>query len=756
MKRRFEKLGEDDAVHFTVDAALLQELGERLIGRAYIALAELLKNAYDADSANCAVEFGDDRITITDDGHGISEEEFRAFWLRVGTTHKADKRLSRQLGRAMTGSKGLGRLSVQFLAHEIEMESTSDPNKESIYAYVDWRSVDSGNNLQSVDVLWTKHREPPEYPEKHPTGTRIVLTGLRSEWDADTIKSLGEEVWMLRSPFESSRSTLEDRGPGDFHVNLDAPKIEGSKAAFDEMRNALFDNWRARIRGKVRKGIKTRCASVSVEFKSDYPKDASGERKFTETFSIPVKGDTPPAIDKTDFQILIFKPEGVQKKGVKVKDLREYLRRFGNVSLYDAGFRLPHYGSEEDETGQDWLNIAIDQGRRITASALLPERLKSSGRYLLDLPAPGRIFGTVDINTNHERQSAERRDAPPGTWLQLQSGRDRLSSNVAYKQLRDLVRASLDFYASRYRMLADQAAERRVQRDSPSEKFSVVKQLLIENKRHLPAPLHEELLYGVSAAEKSAKFQEDAIEQRAALLAPLATAGMAALALNHEIARERQVLKSASRKLSSLARKHNIVELTQVVSSFEDAYRRLGSLQDLFAPLLSEEDKMATERHPVKPVVREVVHSMKVLMPGTQFDFSAIPRDIHLPLGSFADWSALLQNILSNAWNAMIDAPKSLVSFDAGQSSRGKAWLRVSDTGAGLGIPIEDSGVLFQPFERRIKVSDARRSLAIGGQGLGLTIVRMIASRLHIEVGFIEANEGFSTTIQLSWRGLAN
>ena len=33
-------------INFTVDSELLRELGERLVGRQYIALAELVKNSF--------------------------------------------------------------------------------------------------------------------------------------------------------------------------------------------------------------------------------------------------------------------------------------------------------------------------------------------------------------------------------------------------------------------------------------------------------------------------------------------------------------------------------------------------------------------------------------------------------------------------------------------------------------------------------------------------------------------------------------
>ena len=42
---------------FTVDAELLRELGEKLVGKPYIALAELIKNSYDADATEVTIVF---------------------------------------------------------------------------------------------------------------------------------------------------------------------------------------------------------------------------------------------------------------------------------------------------------------------------------------------------------------------------------------------------------------------------------------------------------------------------------------------------------------------------------------------------------------------------------------------------------------------------------------------------------------------------------------------------------------------------
>lgn len=736
---------------FVVDAALLRELGERLIGRAYIALAELIKNAYDADAINCRVQFSGDTITVSDDGHGISEEEFRAYWMRIGTTHKVQKRNSRNLGRSMTGSKGLGRLSVQYLADEIEMDSTSDRTQKSLFAIVDWRSVNAGEDLQSVDVIWDTHSEPPEYPNSHPTGTQIVLRGLRSEWDEDAIENLGKEIWLLRSPFRSSSRIPETRTAQDFYVELESQDVEGAKEAFDKVRNALFGNWKARIRGSLKGGRSNNRATVSVEFR-DHPKGLEQSTRFQEEVSLPILGNSQVAIDRATFDILIFRPEGHQV-GLPVGEMREYLRQFGNVSVYDAGFRLPYYGSLQNKTGQDWLNIGLDQGRRATASVLLPDHLKVGSRYLLDLPAPGRIFGTVEIDTNHERSLAELSRATPGSWLQIQPGRDRLTANNAFEQLRDIVRFSLDYYASRYRLLADRLIEKSRIHEVPTQVISRAIKALDLHKDELPREVYSEVRKEVVAANKAVAKEKEVSEHRAALLAPLATAGITALALNHELARERRHLQAEVRRLKYIANKHGIRELTEIADRLKEADLRFSSIQDLFTPLLTDEDRSATKRLAVRSIVQQVIRAMRPLMQGVKFDYYSIPSTTLFPVGAFADWSAVLQNVFANSWNAMLDGPAMAVYIETGSGPRHREWLRVSDSGVGIGLPLADSNILFDPFERRLQVDERRRSLMIGGQGLGLTIVRMIATRRLVEVAFVEPKIGFSTTLELSWKG---
>ena len=94
--------------YFTVDAALLEELGERLIGRRHIALAELVKNSYDADAYLCSVKIASDEIIVTDNGIGMDIDTFVSYYLRLAAQHKRELEFSPELHRRLTGSKVWG------------------------------------------------------------------------------------------------------------------------------------------------------------------------------------------------------------------------------------------------------------------------------------------------------------------------------------------------------------------------------------------------------------------------------------------------------------------------------------------------------------------------------------------------------------------------------------------------------------------------------------------------------------------------
>ena len=609
--------------------------------------------------------------------------------------------------------------------------------------------------MDTVNVEWEMRNEGSTYTNGSMTGTTVRLKGLRSLWGSKAIEELGMEVWMLRPPLRFANRRSLEKGMTDFFVEIYAPNVDGARAAFDARQRALLEDWKARISGVLedgRRGSPPR-AAVTVEFRSGYP-DGSDAKVIHETVSVPVREqhhqDDRAAIDRVRFEILVFKPEGKQASGISVGDVRDYLKRFGSVSLYDAGFRLPYYGSA-DLAGQDWLNIGVDQGRRVTASDLLPSHLRTEGRYLLDLPNPRRIFGSVEVDTNHEhRVATDRQD--PANWLRIQPGRDRLAHNGAFEQLRDLVRFSIDLYASRYRALADVAADRARAKDPPRRVLERAVGALDRHRAVIPVPVFRELKHDIGFLEDAVKKEEEFLDRRAVLLAPLATAGMAALAFNHELGREASTLGEITRTVSEIAETYHNKPLERAAQMLARFQARFQSYRSLFSPLANSEDKEPASLR-VYSVLEQLVKSIRSRTPGVTFEFrGAVDRDLRFPTGSFVEWSALLQNVLFNAWNAMLDSPRKEVKFQTSGPNRRRVSLRISDTGVGLAVPLERSSSLFEPFERKSVVSEGNRAIAIGGEGLGLAIVKMIAKKRLSDVAFVTPPTGYSTTFELTWR----
>ena len=253
---------------FQVDAALLEELGQKLIGRPYIALAELVKNAYDADARKCEIRFEDDAIEILDDGHGMNQEDFEKKWLRIASTHKVREEVSPELKRPLTGFKGVGRLSVQFLASNMTLITRAKRSREVVEARANWRQVVPGKDLETVLInREVRPRSDETFANGKTYGVRIRLEGLRDFWTSAELTRLARELWMLQPPF---RDRSKDAGGEGFQVDLDADD-PAKKEAFESATVAALDrNWRARVIGRVRRSGERGAAKVMVEFKEGY------------------------------------------------------------------------------------------------------------------------------------------------------------------------------------------------------------------------------------------------------------------------------------------------------------------------------------------------------------------------------------------------------------------------------------------------------------------------------------------------------
>lgn len=718
-----------EPVKFQADSALLRELGERLVGQPHIALAELIKNAYDADATLCTIYVDRDQIIVADNGHGMTEAEFLTHWMTIGTRNKQERGVSRDLGRNVTGSKGVGRLSAQFLAHRLDIVTApkANPTKQ-LRAYVDWDQAIDAGKLTEAEAFYKMEPRDMSFPAGKPHGTRVVMRGLKQRWSAEDIRDLGRQLWMIQSPIERyGVLKTEAADPNDFRIQLtsSSPMLTDT---FERQMKAALENYDAIITGElVRQGDKAR-AHVKVQFRTG--------GVYSEDFEVD------PLIDSAKWQIRVFRLQGRQFEGVKVGDAREYFEKFGGVQVYDAGFRLPYYGVE-----QDWLGIEFDHSHRRNKSSLLPERLHVR-RALNDLPTQGRLFGLVVIDTGKEARAARVAEKDSGEFLKIQVTRDRLVANRAYTTLRDAVRWSLDYYASRERLREEQNLNLQRPSEPSTDKVGRLRSLVVEARRSHP---NDDVLIeletefdGLSETIAQERAADDAAKT---LLGPLASAGMAALALEHESRKEMRLARQLLRRLRAVGAEMGDARVIEIADQVEAWIGRLEGTRRMFAPLLDPDDREQVEALALGNVLRQVTKNIALLITGVEVTFD-VPRDIYLPSATFAEWNSLFQNVLINAANATLDADQRRIRCVGGRTGRA-AWVRIDDNGAGLDY--KDSAHLFEPFKRELKLSEERRALGLGGMGLGLTIVRMIADQRRARVSFVEPPSGWSTSFQMSW-----
>ena len=714
---------------FQADSALLRELGEALVGQPHIALAELVKNAYDADATRCRVTIDGDEIVVEDNGHGMSEKEFLDYWMTIGTPHKQEAGTSRAFKRQVTGSKGVGRLAAQFLAHHLEMTTVPQAaTRRQLVAEVDWDAAIEKGRLTEAEAHYWREQRSTEFPKKTRHGTRIALRDLKQRWTADEIRDLGRQLWMLQSPM-GRYGRLADRkdAPDDFRVMLQSP-MAGVEDTFQEQMRQALENHMATVTGElVEQGGRTH-AHVTVGFRS-------GER-YSEQFKVD------PIVSAAKWEIRVFKLSGRQAGGVGVQDARDYLERFGGVQVYDAGFRLPYYGVQ-----QDWLGIEFDHSHRRYRSALLPERLQV-WRGLNDLPSQGRLFGVVDIDTGREARTADRQQREAGDYLKIQVTRDRLVANRAYEELRDAVRWSLDYYATRQRLREQERAQVVRPSRSPADVVGSVQSLVQEARESHP---EDETLAALDdecrRLSKTIAKEREADEATQALLAPLASVGMAALAMEHEQRKEMRRARTLIKRLRRLVRDLGDSDAGQLANEMDAWIQRAEESRRLFMPLLDQDDRSEVEALSAQGVLAQAAENVRPLVPSLGISVD-VPKDIVLPPATFAEWNSLFQNVLVNAANATLDAEKPAARCVGGRTGR-SAWVRIHDNG--VGVDVAEAEALFEPFARAVRVSDERRALGLGGMGLGLTIVRMIAVRRRAKAAFVKPPRPWTTTFQLSW-----
>ena len=171
----------DNPYEMTVDLNVLNHLGINLYSNIPAVLAEVVANAWDADAETVQVDISEDAtaITISDDGHGMSQSEINARFLKVGYRRREHTGpLTPKHGRPVMGRKGIGKLSLFSIANTIEVQTARNGRVNGFTMSLKdiKQAIEDGTGNNTYHPV-------PLHEEKLVVerGTRIVLTDIRRQ-----------------------------------------------------------------------------------------------------------------------------------------------------------------------------------------------------------------------------------------------------------------------------------------------------------------------------------------------------------------------------------------------------------------------------------------------------------------------------------------------------------------------------------------------------------------------------------------------
>lgn len=185
---------------FDPSARLQRFLGRELIADPNLAVAEFVKNAYDAGSSQVVVDFlladhprEHQILTIADDGTGMTRQQFEDNWMRPGYSYKAGggpapsgasstrDASARQARRAPIGEKGLGRLAAGRLGNRLEVWTRTNPRGPWLHVTFKWADFEGMNrSIRSVPISWRLVSDAPE--RSFDSGTVVQISDLTINW----------------------------------------------------------------------------------------------------------------------------------------------------------------------------------------------------------------------------------------------------------------------------------------------------------------------------------------------------------------------------------------------------------------------------------------------------------------------------------------------------------------------------------------------------------------------------------------------
>lgn len=702
---------------FTIeDNEIAELLGRQSFSTKESAVFELLKNSYDAGAKTCDIYIEDNSIKIIDSGHGMSEEDIKMYWMHVGRSGKGYQ--DEESKRVLTGSKGVGRFALARLGNNVKVLTKKKSNL-ALNWETDW--ISSKLNKDSVSFV---------------SGTHIEILNLRDQWRKKDVNTLSD---FLSRTYKSNEMKVV--------VHFQSESVQIS-SVFSEVEIGV------NYVSKINLNYDRRTNNLSVEIVSDEFKKEIKE----------ILGSNYNSSHSLNFNMMDeFKKEGedtlqyLSQLGdfkaefyfVLEKQNRESAERFlykhngllginTGIILYRNNFSISSFDGRKD-----WLDISA----RVRKSPAAASHPTGSWRVRMN-----QIFGFVEID---KKENNELKDL---------SNRQGLEEDEYYDIFKEIVK----FGISRFEKNRQFVIRKIYEANNPKDTITA------ENKKKLNEFLSKPINITKmsqqeidSVATEIKDMQKEATQQSKTykeneqkhkydvrILNVLATQGLRASAIAHELHNKRNALSTGYTDVISALKEYgyweelNSEEYTRF--SYRNVPKTLADLQEINIKLIVflnvilnkiEKNKFKSKINSIETVVDRILKTWENQYNWVKFEMSMI-NSIKKEY-NFSDdvIEVILDNLILNSiqHNQLREELKIKIVMEFNEDLIN---LKYSDNGIGL-----DKKYARDP-NRILEVHETSRD---DGHGLGMWIINNTLNMYEGEVLEIKDDNGFN--IEFSLRG---
>lgn len=347
----------DPLTHFRVSAGLKNIIGNELITDDFVAVFELVKNAYDAHATEVTVRLEhigrptEASLVIEDNGKGMTRDDLYDKWLFVAYSAKKHdvedanlrERDYRDLigkDRPFAGAKGIGRFSCDRLGRYLTIYTRREFNAPKFERLrVDWKDFEE-NDKRRFEEIDIAHDQviADDVPSRARRGTMLKITGLRSQWTYERLQRLREELQKLITPEARADSTETA-----FQIVIEAPEF----ADRDSRENDAGRRVNGRIQNFLFERLKIKTTELTCLFGTS---GTTIETRLVDKgqliYDIVEANADWPALAGVTFHIFYLNRAAkfAFKRTVGVEPVK-----YGSVFLYKNGVRVQPYGRQSDD-----------------------------------------------------------------------------------------------------------------------------------------------------------------------------------------------------------------------------------------------------------------------------------------------------------------------------------------------------------------------------------------------------------------------